>query len=250
MASIVMDIDSDDIASLSNRMTLDGTAVVTGPSKQTTYVPRYTVPNTALGESFKIYGVEGIVGTEHQLKQVVLTNGSYPYLVNNPGSDIMTTSRQQVIRVEDKCQKRQLTSLSKVWKLDSLSKDYPSPAVAATPSTTSSNTTRESMHSAGISFPDGSIRQRQKPSILHPNRETSSNCTIPSRERELLTFSKECRAKVQMPRYDHDTYIRNQASIRAGTGVTVFSPAEIKLSSCRKESSWKIGECHRVRQID
>ena len=49
-------------------------------------------------------------------------------------------------------------------------------------------------------------------------------------ERELLTFSKECRAKMQMPKYDHDTYIRNQASIRAGTGTTIFSPAEIKLA--------------------
>jgi hypothetical protein len=67
-------------------------------------VPRYTVPNTALGESYKICGVEGIVATEHQLKQGVPTNGSYPDLVNNPGSDIMTYTRQQVIRVEDKCQ--------------------------------------------------------------------------------------------------------------------------------------------------
>ena len=49
-------------------------------------------------------------------------------------------------------------------------------------------------------------------------------------ERELLTFSKECRAKMQMPGYDHATYIRNQASIRAGTGITIFSPAEIKLA--------------------
>ena len=35
---------------------------------------------------------------------------------------------------------------------------------------------------------------------------------------------------MQMPKYDHDTYIRNQASIRAGTGTTIFSPAEIKLA--------------------
>jgi hypothetical protein len=104
MASIAVDIDNDDIASLANRTTVDGTAVATGPSKQTTYVPRYTVPNTALGESYKICGVEGIVATEHQLKQGVPTNGSYPDLVNNPGSDIMTYTRQQVIRVEDKCQ--------------------------------------------------------------------------------------------------------------------------------------------------
>ena len=90
MASIAMDFDNDDIASVANRTTLDGTAVVTGPSKQTTYVPRYTVPNTALGESYKICGVEGIVATEHQLKLGVLTNGSYLDLVNNPGSDIMT----------------------------------------------------------------------------------------------------------------------------------------------------------------
>ena len=70
MASIAVDIDNDDIASLANRTTVDGTAVATGPSKQTTYVPRYTVPNTALGESYKICGVEGIVATEHQLSRV------------------------------------------------------------------------------------------------------------------------------------------------------------------------------------
>jgi len=49
MASIAMDTGNDDIAFLANRTTLDGTAVVTGPSKQTTYVPRYTVPSVALG---------------------------------------------------------------------------------------------------------------------------------------------------------------------------------------------------------
>jgi len=48
-------------------------------------------------------------------------------------------------------------------------------------------------------------------------------------ERELLTFTKECRAKMQMPRYDHDTCIRNQASIRAGTGITIVSQQRLNL---------------------
>jgi len=49
-------------------------------------------------------------------------------------------------------------------------------------------------------------------------------------ELQLLIFSEECKAKMQTPRYDHETYVRNEASIRVGTGITTFSPAEIKLA--------------------
>ena len=85
-----MDTDNGDIASPANLKTLDGTPVLTGSSKQTTYVPRYVVPNTALGESYKTCEVEGILPTEHQLKQGVLKHGSYPDLVNNAGPKIMS----------------------------------------------------------------------------------------------------------------------------------------------------------------
>ena len=35
---------------------------------------------------------------------------------------------------------------------------------------------------------------------------------------------------MQNPGYDHETYTNNEASIRAGTGITIFTPAEIKLA--------------------
>jgi len=43
-------------------------------------------------------------------------------------------------------------------------------------------------------------------------------------------LSEAARAKMQTPRCDHETYTRNEASIQAGTGITNFSPAEIKLA--------------------
>ena len=60
MANDAMDNDSDDLASLAKLETLDGTTVLTGSMKKTTYVPRNIVPNTTLGSRTKLVGLKAL----------------------------------------------------------------------------------------------------------------------------------------------------------------------------------------------
>ena len=193
-------------------------------------MPRYTVPNTALGESYQTCGVEGVLATEHQLKQGVLTNGSYSDLVNNSASYIMTF----------------ITSTG----------DTSGGQVAKTPSDVFVQSIEAGKSLKGLTFSgiggDTYYNIQQYYNKVHAtlqaypfqlevfaNARNHPFSTLTGKppqvalwpyERELLTFSKECRAKTQLPRCDNDTYIRNQASIRAGTCITIFSLAEIKLA--------------------
>jgi len=89
MADNAMDIDSYDLASLAKLETLDGTTVLNGSMKKTTYVPRNIIPNTALGESYKTCGVEGVKPTDYQLKLGLYKHGSYPDVVNYSRSGIL-----------------------------------------------------------------------------------------------------------------------------------------------------------------
>ena len=230
MSNDAMDIDSDDLASLAKLETLDGTTLLTGSTKQTTYVPINIVPNATLGESYKTCGVEGIKFTEYQLKLGLYRHGSYRDVVNNSGSLILSyitstgdTSGDQVTK-----------TLTDVF--------VQSPEfIKALNGVPFSGIGIDTYRDISLYYSKLYATCQGYPFMLEvfvnaKNHPFSRLTGKPSQralwpfELQLLIFSEECRAKMQTPRYDHETYVRNKASIGAGTCITTFSPAEIKLA--------------------